>query len=104
MRNLWLFLRRYNAFFWFILFFGFSLFLVITNNSYQRNAVFNSSNEVIGNLYARINSWKSYLHLGETNEALAKENAQLRKDLQAYKSTDSIKIGPIPPIDSSEFG
>ncbi|KKO93149.1 rod shape-determining protein MreC [Sphingobacterium sp. Ag1] len=104
MRNLWLFLRRYNAFFWFILFFGFSLFLVITNNSFQRNSVLNSSNSIIGGLYAKVNSWKSYLHLGETNDALAKENAQLRKDLQAYRSTDSIKIGPVPAIDSSEFG
>lgn len=104
MRNLWLFLTRYNAFFWFILFFGFSLFLVVKNNSFQRSSALNSSNRVIGNIYQKVNSWKSYLSLTEVNQALVKENANLRSRLENYVSTDSVKNATLPKIDSSDFG
>ncbi len=104
MKTLWLFLRRYNAFFWFILFFGFSAVLVILNNNYQRATFFNSSNAVIGEAYARINSWKSYLLLAESNADLAAENAHLRNQLQHYISNDSTLLDSIiPPMDSSKM-
>ena len=90
MKNLWLFLVRYNAFFWFVLFFVFSIFLVVQNNNYQRSAFVNSSNVVVGSFYENINSWKEYLSLRITNEQLAEENALLRKQLQNYTSTDSL--------------
>ncbi|MEJ5092550.1 Cell shape-determining protein MreC precursor [compost metagenome] len=104
MRNLWLFLRRYNAFFWFILFFGFSMFLVVTNNSFQRASALNSSNSVIGHIYEKVNSWKSYLSLTETNDQLVKENASLRTQLENYLTTDTVAMAKSPVIDSSEFG
>ncbi|AIM37895.1 rod shape-determining protein MreC [Sphingobacterium sp. SG20118] len=103
MKSLWLFLRRYNAFFWFILFFGFSMFLVVTNNTFQRASALNSSNSFIGNIYEKINSWKSYLSLTETNDGLVKENANLRAKLENYLTTDSVKMLQ-PAIDSSDFG
>jgi rod shape-determining protein MreC len=68
MKNLWLFLVRYNAFFWFILFFVASLLLVVQNNRYQRSSFINSSNVVVGSFYDKLNSWKSYLALEETNK------------------------------------
>ncbi|QQD14189.1 rod shape-determining protein MreC [Sphingobacterium sp. UDSM-2020] len=104
MRNLWLFLRRYNAFFWFILFFGFSMFLVVTNNTFQRASALNSSNTIIGNIYQKVNSWKSYLSLTETNDQLVKENASLRTQLENYLTTDTVPMAKRPVIDSSEFG
>ncbi|UIR54550.1 rod shape-determining protein MreC [Sphingobacterium sp. SRCM116780] len=104
MRTLWLFLRRYNAFFWFILFFGFSMFLVVKNNTFQRASALNSSNRIIGNIYAKVNSWKSYLSLTETNDALVKENASLRAKLENYLTTDSVPMLKRPTIDSSDFG
>ncbi|MBP3943879.1 rod shape-determining protein MreC [Sphingobacteriaceae bacterium WQ 2009] len=103
MRALWLFLRRYNAFFWFILFFGFSLVLVVLKNNYQRSSAFNSSNALVGEAYARINSWKSYLLLTETNENLAKENAQLRNNLQYFTTHDTTRMTTVlPKIDSAQ--
>ncbi|CDS94092.1 rod shape-determining protein MreC [Sphingobacterium faecium] len=104
MRNLWLFLRRYNAFFWFILFFGFSVFLVVTNNTFQRASALNSSNHIIGHIYEKVNSWKSYLSLTETNDQLVKENVSLRTQLENYLTTDTVAMAKSPVIDSSEFG
>ncbi|ERJ59981.1 rod shape-determining protein MreC [Sphingobacterium paucimobilis] len=89
MKNLWLFLVRYNAFFWFVLFFVFSIFLVVQNNNYQRSAFVNSSNVVVGTFYENVNSWKEYLSLRDINQQLADENAQLRKKLQNFTPADS---------------
>lgn len=96
MRNLWLFLLRYNAIFWFILFFAISIALVVRNNNFQRSSFINSSNVVIGSYYKQVNSWKNYLSLDQTNEKLAVENALLRQQiqnlLQADTSADSVHI------------
>src|SRR3546814_11026997 len=95
MKNLWLILTKYNAFFFFVLFFVFAVYLVIQNNSFQRASTVNSSNEFIGSAYARVNAWQSYLHLGEVNEQLAKENAGLREQLQRLTATDSVAGGAV---------
>lgn len=89
MRNLWLFLVRYNAIFWFILFFVVSLILVVRNNNFQRSSFINSSNAIIGSYYKEVNSWKSYLSLTETNEELAVENAYLRQQIQSLLQSDT---------------
>lgn len=90
MKNLWLFFVRYNAFFWFLLFFVVSILLTIRYNSYQRSSFVNSSNVVVGSFYQKINSWKSYMALDVTNEDLARENAELRSQLQQYMLKDTV--------------
>ncbi|MEC3879064.1 rod shape-determining protein MreC [Parapedobacter sp. 10938] len=95
MKNLWLILTKYNAFFFFVLFFVFAVYLVVQNNSFQRASAINSSNEFIGSAYARINTWQSYLHLREVNEQLAKENAGLREQLQHFTAPDSVVGGAV---------
>ncbi|MGJ1203200.1 rod shape-determining protein MreC [Sphingobacterium lactis] len=101
MKNLWLFLVRYNAFFWFILFFVASLLLVVQNNRFQRTTFINSSNVVVGSFYGKLNSWKSYLALEETNKNLALENAMLNQKLQHYMLTDTLDSVRI--VDSIEM-
>ncbi len=91
MRNLWLFISKYNAFFLLVIFFTISLILLINNNSYQRASVWNSSNQVVGTAYERINEFSSYLVLGKTNDSLAAENARLRNLLKSSYYDDSIK-------------
>lgn len=91
MRNLWLFISKYNAFFLFIIFFTISLILLINNNSYQRASVWNSSNQIVGQAYERVNEFSSYLVLGETNDSLATENARLRNLLKSSYYDDSLK-------------
>ena len=90
MKNLWLFLVRYNAFFWFILFFVVSIALVVNNNNYQKSSFLNSSNFAIGSFYSKVNSWKDYVNLIDANKELLDENAILRHQLQTYLSKDTI--------------
>lgn len=89
MKNLWLFFVRFNAFFWFLLFFTFSIVLVIRNNNYQQSAFINSSNIFVGSLYTKFNSWQEYINLSKDNELLTAENATLRKRLQRFEDADS---------------
>ncbi len=103
MKNLWLFLAKYNAIFWFILFFVISIILVVRHNNYQRTFFINSSNTVVGSFYKQLNSWKSYLALHNTNEQLALENAQLRQQLQNLLQADTV-ADTVHLVDSIEQG
>ncbi len=89
MRNLWIFISRYNAFFFFIIFFVIGIILTIKNNSYQRSITLNSTNEVVGSAYERLNVLKRYLNLQEVNDNLSIENGQLKTELLALRNIDS---------------
>ncbi|WP_316736242.1 rod shape-determining protein MreC [Pedobacter aquatilis] len=91
MRNLWIFISRYNAFFLFIIFFIVGIYLTIKNNAYPRSVTLNSSNEVVGNAYEQLNVLKRYLNLGMVNDSLAAENAKLKSQLLALTTVDSAK-------------
>lgn len=91
MRNLWIFISRYNAFFFFIIFFTIGIYLTVTNNSYQRSVAVNSTNEVVGNAYKNLNVLKKYINLGDVNDSLAAENAKLKTELLALRNIDSAK-------------
>ncbi|MGQ7854767.1 rod shape-determining protein MreC [Pedobacter sp. WC2501] len=91
MRNLWIFISRYNAFFLFIIFFIVGIYLTVKNNSYQRSVTLNSSNEVVGTAYERLNIFKRYLNLGMVNDSLAAENAKLKSQLLGLTTVDTAK-------------
>ncbi len=91
MRNLWIFISRYNAFFLFIIFFTTGLYLTVKNNSYQRSVTLNSTNEVVGTAYERLNVFKRYLNLGMVNDSLAAENAKLKSKLLSLTTVDTAK-------------
>lgn len=93
MRNLWIFISKYNAFFFFVIFFIISIVLLVSHNSYQRASVWNSSNSIIGEAYQQADQFTSYLKLGATNDSLAKENARLRNMLKSSFFNDSIVRG-----------
>ncbi|MGA9652264.1 rod shape-determining protein MreC [Pedobacter sp.] len=91
MRNLWIFISRYNAFFLFIIFFIVGIYLTVKNNSYQRSVTLNSTNEIVGTAYERLNVFKRYLNLGMVNDSLAAENAKLKTRLLGLTTIDSAK-------------
>lgn len=91
MRNLWIFLSRYNAFFFFIIFFSIGVYLTVKNNAYQRSVALNSSNKVVGTAYERLNVLKKYVNLSAVNDSLARENAFLNTQLLALTSIDTAK-------------
>jgi rod shape-determining protein MreC len=91
MRNLWIFISKYNAFFLFIIFFVFSLIIISGNNSYQRSVVLNTSNELVGQANEQSDYFKSYLKLNKVNDSLALENARLRNALQKALPPDTVR-------------
>lgn len=101
MRNLLIFISKYNAFFLFIIFFALSIALIVQNNSFQRASVLNSSNLIIGQSYERINSLQEYLRLAQVNDSLAVENARLRSQLKTAFYFDSVEQKTV--ADTSKF-
>jgi len=90
MRNLLIFITKYNAFFLFLIFMISSLLIYIKYNSFQKASFINSTNKVTGNLYAKADEFKGYLSLKEVNDQLAKENAELRNQLRSSKYVDTV--------------
>jgi rod shape-determining protein MreC len=90
MRNLLIFITKYNAFFLFLIFMISSLIIYIKYNSFQKASFINSTNQVTGNLYAKADEFKGYLSLKEVNDKLAKENADLRNQLRSSKYVDTV--------------
>ena len=75
-----------------------SLYLFITNNSYQRAAFFNSANKYTGVVLERRTQITDYFYLAEMNQQLAVENASLRQQLYppdtVRREADSVAVPP----------
>src|SRR5215217_6970917 len=95
MRNLLVFISKYNAFFLFVIFEVAAIVIYIKYNSFQKASFINSTNQVTGNLYARVDEVKGYLTLRQVNDNLAKENAQLRNQLKSSLYLDTVSKGNI---------
>lgn len=98
MRNLWIFISKYNAVFLFCIFFILSIAILVSNNAYQRASTWNSSNEWIGRQYERANELKNYLRLKDINDSLSAENARLRNLIPQADS--SLKKGLVKVKDT----
>ncbi len=81
MRNLWVFLFRNRAFFWFLSFEILALYLVVKNNTFQGAIFMSSANQLAGNVFEKQSQFTDYLYLNRANDSLAKENARLRLTL-----------------------
>ena len=90
MRNLLVFISKYNAFFLFVIFEVCSLVIYIKYNAFQKASFINSSNEVIGNFYSHVDDFYSYLSLREVNDNLARENARLHNQLKSSFYADTV--------------
>jgi rod shape-determining protein MreC len=90
MRNLLIFITKYNAFFLFLIFETCALVVYLKYNSFQKASFINSSNQVTGGLFARVNEFRGYLSLKDDNDKLALENARLRNQLKASFYMDTV--------------
>ncbi|MEN9918466.1 MAG: rod shape-determining protein MreC [Bacteroidota bacterium] len=81
MRNLVVFLIKNSSWFVFIFLEIICFYFVVQYNSYQRSVYLNSSNEIVGRVYAVSGSVVSYFGLREANEDLLLKNAQLQQRL-----------------------
>ncbi|RRN76777.1 rod shape-determining protein MreC [Pseudoxanthomonas sp. SGD-10] len=95
MRDLWRFISNYNAFFLFIIFFTTSIILLVKNNDFHRASTLNSSNQIIGGIYEKVNNVSRYINLQQVNDSLASENARLRSMLPSSYFNDSIEINTV---------
>lgn len=90
MRNLILFIQRYYVFFVFLLLLALSVFILISNNRYQRTAFINSANSISGELFTVASDIRGYFFLKEQNEALHAENALLKSRMRDAYYVDTI--------------
>ena len=91
MRNLLIFITKYNAFFLFLIFEISSLLIYIKYNSFQKATFINSTNKVTGTLFTQVSQLYGYLSLKEVNDSLARENASLRGQLKSAFYVDSVE-------------
>ncbi len=77
MRNLFLFILRYQFFFLFLLLFVVALVLTGTRQHYQQALMWHSTNQVAGRVYQYVNNVNSYLALREENKRLHEQNNRL---------------------------
>lgn len=79
MQRLFHFIYAYRAFFIFLFLESLCTWLVIENNQYQSTKYFNTSNSVVASIISTSQNIREYFSLRDINQALAGENAALRK-------------------------
>src|SRR5216684_450648 len=92
MRNIFLFIRRYFNFLFFLVMQIIGLSFLFRYNKFHEAAFMNVAGEVTGKLNEKYNGVEYYFKLKKTNEALVKENEQLHQLLKEnYEEPDSNK-------------
>jgi rod shape-determining protein MreC len=90
MRNLLVFLGKYRFVFLFVLLETIAIGMVTTSYSYHRSLVFNTVNDLTGNIFETYSGITDYIGLKEENKILTEENAQLRNQLNSsFSVTDT---------------
>lgn len=83
MRNIFLFIRRYFTFLFFLLLQGFSIYLIVHYNKYHSAVFGNTANQLTGKINEQYNKVENYFHLKKTNDSLVKANEKLLNLLKA---------------------
>lgn len=95
------FLLRYGNFFLFAILEIFALFLV-THNKKQNEIYQSSANRITGFFYENFSTVQKYFSIQELADSLAKENAELRTQLEASKYVTVQQQGVVRfPLDTS---
>lgn len=93
MRNIFLFIRRFFNFFLFLVLQGTAIAILVKYNKTHQAIFAGIANEATGWVSTKYNNIDYYFHLGETNKALAAENARLRNMLpSSFDNPDSTHI------------
>ncbi|MGV8963018.1 MAG: rod shape-determining protein MreC [Candidatus Saccharimonadaceae bacterium] len=111
MRNLLNYILRNSAWFLAFLLIAFSLYLVFSQNSYQRSVYLSSTNKITSEIYRLSNNVTSFFHLKSNNDKLLVKNAQLERTLQLLKNqvvaldkdTTAIRSFTIDSIQPAQF-
>ncbi|MHA4843770.1 rod shape-determining protein MreC [Flavitalea antarctica] len=100
MRNIFLFIRRYFNFLFFVVLQIVALSFLFRYNKFHEAAFMGIANETTGMVGARFNSVEYYFNLKKTNDSLVKENSDLRNALRenfdAPDTTQRVVADTIP--------
>jgi rod shape-determining protein MreC len=87
------FLYRLRAFILFVFLEVLAIGMIVSNNSPQGAAFFNSSNKLVGDILKKQADVVQFFSLAEANEALTEENAEIMRQLVAIQTKpDSMPI------------
>ena len=101
MRNIFLIIRRYFNFLFFLLLQIVSLYLLFRYNKYHQSAFLEVAHEVTGSIGGKYNNITYYFNLKKTNEDLVRANEKLLNQLtQQYTGADT---SVVIKTDSSEI-
>src|SRR6187402_3265434 len=90
MRNIFLFIRRYANFLFFLALQILALSFLFRYNKFHEAAFMGVASEVTGRVNSRYNNVEYYFKLKKTNEALVQENVALRMLLRSnYLASDT---------------
>ncbi len=96
------FLLRYGNFLLFLILELFSLFLVSQYNKKQNEIYQSSANLFVGTIYNNFSNIRRYFSIQEIADSLAKENADLKTQLEASKYVATDQKGTVLfPLDTS---
>ncbi|MCH7397505.1 rod shape-determining protein MreC [Belliella sp. DSM 107340] len=85
MQRILLFLYSLRAFLLFVFLEAIAIWLIVSFNSQQGSAFFNSSNRFSGKILGAKNNVSEYFSLAEVNRRLVDTNAELLAELEMYK-------------------
>jgi rod shape-determining protein MreC len=80
-RNIFLFIRRYFNFVFFVVLQVVALYILFHYNKFHEAVFSGVANEITGNIGGKYTNVTYYFHLKKTNDDLAKENEELRNKL-----------------------
>lgn len=91
MRNIFLFIRIYFNFLFFLILMGISFYMLFTYNRYHHTVYSAVANEVTGKISKQYNKVEYYFQLKRTNDSLVKANEQLYNRLkQDFEMPDTV--------------
>lgn len=98
MSQLLAFLYKFRAFFTFLILEVFCIWLIVSNNNYQKTVFINSAAGLVGTVNESANEISDYFSLAKVNRELAEENERLRAQLlNMPESLDSLAQFDIDP-------
>lgn len=91
MRNIFLFIRRYFNFLFFLVLQIIALSFLFRYNKFHEAAFMGVANELTGRVSSKYSNVEYYFHLKKTNESLARQNEQLLNQLKSnFQGPDSL--------------
>ena len=105
MKNIFLFIRRYFNFLFFVVLQISSFVLLVKYNETHQAAYSNIANELIGRINLQYNGVQSFFQLKETNRQLAEENARLRNSIVSnFEGADSNWVAVLDSLVKDTLG